>query len=137
MKPNKKTTAGGGAYYFAKRSINADRAARHEADLNRKRLLSQMEAREVSSSRVPDKDKIATPNPPKAASPPQQQQQQGFSSNVNGSALRDDVGSPSAEACHDPAPTRHEPVTDEQRVNEKSKYEASEKFKPIKGNRLS
>jgi hypothetical protein len=51
--------------------------------------------------------------------------------------LRDDVGSPSAEACNDPAPTRHEPVTDEQRVAEKSKYEASETFKPIKGNRLS
>jgi hypothetical protein len=41
------------------------------------------------------------------------------------------------EAGHDPAPTRHEPVTEEQRLEEKSKYEAAETFKPRKGNRLS
>ncbi|MCJ1398965.1 hypothetical protein MMC11_002167 [Xylographa trunciseda] len=35
--------AGGGSYYFAKRSINADRASRHEADMRRKRLTEQLE----------------------------------------------------------------------------------------------
>lgn len=127
------TAAGGGAYYFAKRSINADRAARHEADMNRKRLLKEMEQASVSS-KVPDSEKIARPNPPSANASSQQR------IGVDGKpdlASTDDVGSPSSEASHDPAPTRHEPVTDEQRLAEKSKYEASEKFKPIKGNRLS
>lgn len=84
------------------------------------------------SSKVRGDEKIATPAPPTAS-----QQRIGKETKPEMNSSRDDVGSPSAEASHDPAPTRHEPVTDEQRVNEKSKYEASEKFKPIKGNRLS
>lgn len=48
----------------------------------------------------------------------------------------DDVASPSAEASHDPAPTRHEPETEEDRVAEKGKYEASRPFRPPPGNRL-
>lgn len=35
--------AGGGAYYFAKQSINAERDARYEAELNRKYQLKAME----------------------------------------------------------------------------------------------
>lgn len=48
----------------------------------------------------------------------------------------DDVASPSSEASHDPAPTRHEPDTEAERVLEKSKYEAAP-FRPPKGNRFS
>jgi hypothetical protein len=49
----------------------------------------------------------------------------------------DDVASPSAEASHDPAPTRHEPMTENDRVSEKGKYEAAEPFRPPRGNRFS
>lgn len=49
----------------------------------------------------------------------------------------DDVASPSAEASHDPAPTRHEPMTEIDRVLEKGKYEAAEPFRPPPGNRFS
>lgn len=49
----------------------------------------------------------------------------------------DDVASPSAEASHDPAATRHEPLTDNDRVLEKGKYEATEPFRPPRGNRFS
>lgn len=37
----------------------------------------------------------------------------------------------------DPAATRHEPTNDEQRVREKSKYEASEVYRSPKGDRFS
>lgn len=49
----------------------------------------------------------------------------------------DDVASPSAEVSHDPAPTRHEPMTERDRVMEKGKYETAEPFRPTPGNRLS
>lgn len=52
-------------------------------------------------------------------------------------AARDDVASPSTEAGQDPAPTRHEPETDEEKLLEKSKYEAAQPFRPPRGNRLS
>lgn len=50
---------------------------------------------------------------------------------------RDDVASPSREAGQDPAPTRHEPETDEEGLLEKSKYEATQTFRPPRGNRFS
>lgn len=50
---------------------------------------------------------------------------------------RDNVGSPSVEATTDPAATRHEPDTDQDRLWEKSKYEAAETFRPRRGNRFS
>ena len=49
----------------------------------------------------------------------------------------DFAASPSQEASTDPAPTRHAPETEGQRVKEKGKYEASEPYKPKKGSRLS
>ncbi|KAF2456856.1 hypothetical protein BDY21DRAFT_346260 [Lineolata rhizophorae] len=48
----------------------------------------------------------------------------------------DNAANPSAEASIDPAPTRHAPTTDTQRVTEKSKYEASEPYRSKKGDRL-
>ena len=99
--------------------------------MNRKRLLSEME-KSSAPSKVRDDEKIKTPAAPASSLREISQQ-----AKPAAQSSRDDVGSPSAEASHDPAPTRHEPVTDEQRVNEKSKYEASEKFRPMKGNRLS
>ncbi|KAH8176997.1 hypothetical protein LIA77_02079 [Sarocladium implicatum] len=53
-------------------------------------------------------------------------------------APRDDnAGSPSQEASSDPAPTRHAPSTEGERVNEKSKYETARPFVSKKGDRFS
>ncbi|KAI9827705.1 MAG: hypothetical protein M1819_006906 [Sarea resinae] len=49
----------------------------------------------------------------------------------------DDAGSPSHEASHDPAPTRHSRVDEGQRVDEKSKFETSAPFRSKKGDRFS
>jgi hypothetical protein len=59
--------------------------------------------------------------------------------NSNGAAPpRTDVaGSPSQESSADPAPTRHAPATEGQRVLEKSKYESTAQFKAPKGDRFS
>lgn len=45
--------------------------------------------------------------------------------------------SPSSQASHDPAATRHEPETEAERVLEKSKYETAQPFRPPRGNRFS
>jgi len=103
--------AGGGAYYFAKRSINADRAARHEADMKKRRLQQSLE---YSSKQASNQSK-QNPKPTTKGS--------------------DHAGSPSAEASDDPAPTRHAP--DEKGGGKKSKYEASEVYRSKKGDRLS
>ena len=58
--------------------------------------------------------------------------------NGNGGPPRlDSSGSPSQEATIDPAPTRHAPESEGQRVREKSKYEASEPYRAKKGDRFS
>lgn len=109
------TSAGGGAYYFAKQSINADRQARHEADLKRRRM---QEALEYSSNHTTKSSSSTKPS----------------NSELSNS---DNTASPSHEANVDPAPTRHAPESAGQRVREKSKYEASEPFRSKKGDRFS
>ncbi|EGS18112.1 uncharacterized protein CTHT_0061270 [Thermochaetoides thermophila DSM 1495] len=52
-------------------------------------------------------------------------------------ARTDFVASPSQEAVQDPAPTRHAPTTEGQRILEKSKYEAAVPFESPKGDRFS
>jgi hypothetical protein len=102
--------AGGGAYYFAKKSINADRAARFEADQRRRQMMESLEYSATTPS----------------------------ASKKNGGPPRSDhSGSPSQEATADPAPTRHAPESEGQRVREKSKYETSEPFISKKGDRFS
>ncbi|KAJ9206282.1 hypothetical protein DTO271D3_9035 [Paecilomyces variotii] len=126
--------AGGGAYYFAKKSINADRASRHEAELRRKASLAAAEYQERRSAPTPSSLSSAPPNktPVPTDDPSLQRAKLAQQNNVS-----DVAGSPSSEASNDPAPTRHEPDTDAQRVLEKSKYEATETFRPPRGNRLS
>ncbi|KAF8540246.1 hypothetical protein BDD12DRAFT_880902 [Trichophaea hybrida] len=87
--------AGGGAYYFAKKDIDAERRRKH-MELQRKQREQNMMYENEFNSR-----------------------------------------SPAAEASSDPAPTRHEPQTEDQQVREKSKYEASEVFRSPKGDRFS
>jgi hypothetical protein len=41
------------------------------------------------------------------------------------------------QANQDPAPTRHEPIGEEGRAREKSKYEASDVYRSRKGDRFS
>ncbi|AEO63317.1 4a79b31f-6f95-478c-9432-c0971cc2c298 [Thermothielavioides terrestris] len=62
-----------------------------------------------------------------------------YSQNLaNGGPPRTDTaGSPSQESSSDPAPTRHAPTTEGQRVLEKSKYESSTPFRSPKGDRFS
>jgi hypothetical protein len=118
--------AGGGAYYFAKKSINADRASRYEAELKKKAQLAAMEAEHRRQSSLNEPITAPSENPSlKRANMARFQ------------SAADDVASPSAEAGHDPAPTRHEPETEAERVLEKGKYEATQPFRPPRGNRLS
>jgi len=57
--------------------------------------------------------------------------------NGNG-VTADSAANPSRElSSAEPAPTRHAPETETQRVTEKSKYEASEVWRSKKGDRLS
>ena len=49
----------------------------------------------------------------------------------------DHAGSPSSEISEDVAPVGHAPETPEQRITEKSKYEAAEPYRSKKGNRFS
>ncbi|KAH6692108.1 hypothetical protein BKA61DRAFT_282040 [Leptodontidium sp. MPI-SDFR-AT-0119] len=104
--------AGGGAYYFAKQSINADRQTRFEAEQRRRRVQESLEYSATTAAKA--------------------------TGSTNGGPPRSDSsGSPSQEATLDPAPTRHAPDTEGQRVREKSKYETSEPFRAKKGDRFS
>ncbi|KAK7402740.1 hypothetical protein QQX98_011497 [Neonectria punicea] len=102
--------AGGGAFYFAKKQINADRQAKLEAYREKVRRIEQLEISQGQSS----------------------------SATANGSPARiDTTGSPSQEVSSDPAPTRHAPETESQRVGEKGKYENSSVYRSPKGDRFS
>ncbi|KAK4250703.1 hypothetical protein C7999DRAFT_28784 [Corynascus novoguineensis] len=109
--------AGGVAYYFAKKNINADRQSRLEEQRKKKAMIESLEY----SQNVPNR--------------PLSSATMGGS---NGSPARTDTaGSPSQESSSDPAPTRHAPATEAERVLEKSKYEASVPFRSPKGDRFS
>ncbi|KIW29775.1 uncharacterized protein PV07_05563 [Cladophialophora immunda] len=118
--------AGGGAYYFAKKSINADRAARFEAEQQRKARLQRLEDSHIAFNKQPSTSKS------KAKTKEQADPWKG-SQNTKG---LDHAGSPSSEISEDAAPVGHAPVDGEQRVREKSKYEAAEPYRSKKGDRL-
>ncbi|CRL29433.1 unnamed protein product [Penicillium camemberti] len=117
--------AGGGAYYFAKQSINADRQARFEAEVKRKAQMKQMENEHKRQAQS-----VSTPTPGNDTSSKR-------ASMARFQNASDDAASPSAEASHDPAPTRHEPLTESDRVVEKGKYETAQPYRPPSGNRFS
>ncbi|ODA79166.1 hypothetical protein RJ55_04758 [Drechmeria coniospora] len=101
--------AGAGAYYFAKKEINADRRAKLEQARRKKQDIRSLEYAGPEST----------------------------SAYASGPARTDTVGSPSQEATNDPAPTSHAPATESQRVTEKSKYESNEPYRSPKGDRFS
>lgn len=110
------TTAGAGAYYFAKREINADRQAKLEAARRKKQDIRSMEYAAAAAAGS-------------------------SSSSVTGGngtpAITDTAGLPSQEASTDPAATRHAAVTESQQTGEKSKYESSAPYRSPKGDRFS
>jgi hypothetical protein len=115
------TVAGVGSYIFAKRQVNADRKSKLEEIRRQKQMNHSMEY----SDNVP--------------SQPLSSSAMGGSLSSGADAARTDTtGSPSQEASGgDPAPTRHAPATEAQRVEEKSKYEASASYRPRRGDRFS
>jgi Domain of unknown function (DUF4748) len=120
------SVAGGVAYYFAKREINAERAAKYEAQRKKKQMIESMEY----SDNVPSRPLSSSTMGGTAST---------ANSNANGGPARTDAaGSPSQESSSsDPAPTRHAPATESQRVLEKSKYESTSQFRSRKGDRFS
>lgn len=111
-----------GAYIFAKREINADRQSKLEQSRKRKDEVRSMEY----SDNIPSR--------PLSAST----MGGGLNNNGNGAPAREDsAGSPSQEISSDPAPTRHAPATEQQRVNEKSKFESNTPYRSPKGDRFS
>lgn len=116
--------AGGGAYYFAKKQINADRQSRYEEELKKKSRLARLE----SSSHIREHE----PATRTRKAPPTDAE----SSAYNHKGL-DHAGSPSSEGSEDAAPVGHAPINTEQRVREKSKYEAAEPYRSKKGDRFS
>ena len=105
------------AYYFAKKNINADRQSRLEEQRRKKAMIESLEY----SQNVPNR-------PLSSAT---------MGGSNGGPARTDTAGSPSQESSSDPAPTRHAPATEGERVLEKSKYEASVPFRSPKGDRFS
>jgi hypothetical protein len=114
--------AGGGAYYLAKKSINADRQARLEEQRKKKAMVDSLEYSENVPNRPLSSATMGGSNGGVAS---------------GGPARTDAVYSPSQESSSDPAPTRHAPATEGQRVAEKSKYEAAVPFNSRKGDRFS
>ena len=102
--------AGGGAYVFAKRSVNADKKARHEEDMKRRRLKDALDAEFYA----------------KPPSPKQGQKKQ-----------HDHANSPSTEASHDPAPTEHPLENGGDQAQGEGKYVATKPYKSKKGDRFS
>lgn len=114
--------AGGGAYYFAKQSINADRQSRYDEERGKQERLKRLEASGYARD-------DPTPKKKKAAS------------HTENAAARtrglDHAGSPSSEISEDAAPVGHAPVDNDQKMREKSKYEAAEPYRSKKGDRFS
>ncbi|EMC94128.1 hypothetical protein BAUCODRAFT_150335 [Baudoinia panamericana UAMH 10762] len=118
--------AGGGSYYFAKRSVNADRTERAEAEEKRRQLRERMRVQEElsrRSSRVTGTGEGAT-------------------TGLSNAKRRDNIvlrtgndnPSPSQQAeGGDPAPVTHE----QEEMARKGRYEAAEPFRSRKGDRFS
>ncbi|KAH7067857.1 hypothetical protein FB567DRAFT_252411 [Paraphoma chrysanthemicola] len=129
--------AGGGAYFFAKRSINADRAAKAESDRQKRIRVFQLEQEHLNHP--PNSSQSTTSQLVQAANT--ERSRAGAGSGIAGgpghSGGAEESGNPSLQASLDPAPTRHEPVDGEGRAREKSKYEASDVYRSRKGDRFS
>ncbi|KAJ4293642.1 hypothetical protein N0V90_008926 [Kalmusia sp. IMI 367209] len=144
--------AGGGAYYFAKRSINADRARKADLDAQKRLTQYQLEQAYHQSPPQPPSKQAPKPTPSnmpayagKPYTPPAPKSVTSELGKMRGEGREDkdwhvghdEAGNPSQEANSDPAPTRHAPEDEAQRLKEKSKYEASDVYRSRKGDRFS
>ena len=102
--------AGGGAYVFAKRSVNADKKARYEEELKRRRLKDALDAEFY----------VKPPSLKQGHKKP-----------------HDHANSPSTEASDDPAPTEHPLENGGHKSHEEHKYVATKPYKAKKGDRFS
>lgn len=128
--------AGGGAYYFAKKSINADRASKAEADRAKRARQFQLEqAHGLHGEGATSSNPTISPNAVISSNTtaPRTPSDKGA---LAGQIRREDEdsGNPSLQASQDPAATRHAPET---AGKEKSKYEASDVYRSRKGDRFS
>ncbi|ROW08813.1 hypothetical protein VMCG_02915 [Cytospora schulzeri] len=113
--------AGAGAYVFAKKSINADRQARLQDQNNKRAMIASLENAENTPSNPGSSSNTAGKIPVNDGSPPKECV----------------VGSPAREMDTDPAPVKHRPLTEHERVYGRSKYEAPEPYRSKKGDRFS
>ena len=95
---------------FAKRSVNADKKARHEEEMKRQRLRDALDAEFYA----------------KPASPKQSHRRP-----------HDYANSPSTEASHDPAPTERPMENGGHKAEEEGKYIATKPYKSKRGDRFS
>ena len=102
--------AGGGAYVFAKRSVNAEKKARHEEDTKRRRLKESLDA-EFASNPIHSKHAHRRP--------------------------LDHAGNPSSEASDDPAASEHPKDTNPGKTDGDSQYLATKPYRSRKGDRFS
>ncbi|KAJ4311812.1 hypothetical protein N0V94_007754 [Neodidymelliopsis sp. IMI 364377] len=137
--------AGGGAYYFAKRGINADRERRAEADRTKRIRQFELEKQHgLHSSPAPltnntSSNPSISPNAvvssntsaPRAAGDKAQTAAEIRREDRAGDDGGMGLANPSVQANADPAATRHEGQ------GEKSKYEASDVYRSRKGDRFS
>ncbi|KZM19094.1 uncharacterized protein EKO05_0010238 [Ascochyta rabiei] len=143
--------AGGGAYYFAKKSINADRASKAEADRQKRARQFQLEqahglhgastSNPASSAAGTSSNPTISPNAvvsSNTTSPLSSTDKQSTAAGIRredrGGDGGDGTGNPSLQASADPAATRHAPQVE---GGEKSKYEASDVYRSRKGDRFS
>ena len=103
-------SAGGGAYVFAKRSVNAEKQARQEEELKRRRLKDSLDAEFYSK-------------PPKL--------------NHSHRKTSDHASSPSKEASSDPAPSEHPVDNGAQNSADENKYVATKPYRSKRGDRFS
>ena len=102
--------AGGGAYVFAKRSINADKKARHEEETKRRRLKESLDAEYLSK-----------PSKPKG----------------NHRKPVDHASSPSSEASKDLAASGHPEDNAANKSDVDNQYLATKPYRSRKGDRFS
>ncbi|KAF1847857.1 uncharacterized protein K460DRAFT_333294 [Cucurbitaria berberidis CBS 394.84] len=136
--------AGGGAYFFAKRSINADRAAKAEVDRQKRIRLFELEQSTLyAPPTTTPLNPTSTSNASNSTAPRSVTSELGRlrsergESGGGGGAELDEDGNPSIQASQDPAATRHAPEDEAQKAREKSKYEASDVYRTRKGDRFS
>ncbi|KAF2685452.1 hypothetical protein K458DRAFT_430957 [Lentithecium fluviatile CBS 122367] len=136
--------AGGGAYYFAKKSINADRARKAEADYQKRLAQHQLEQASLHpptssspTSYAPPSRTSQPPAPKSVVNEVGKLKRDRVGVDKDWDAQQDEASNPSREASKDPAPTRHAPEDEAQKMREKSKYEASDVYRSRKGDRFS